>query len=148
VGLDQSGREVCSNVRTTAGPAHHIVLTVEPPLTKPNGETFKVTANGSDTTIVTAQIVDADGVWCPTADNNIRFSVSGPGNYRGSYNFYLTPGKPLGYHAPGDPELQAEGGLMRVAIRSMFEPGEVQVQAESDGLASGTASFKVEPFTV
>jgi beta-galactosidase len=147
VGLDDLGNKLCSDIRRTAGPAHHIVLTVEPPLTKPSGETFKLMANGSDAAIITAQIVDSRGVWCPTADNNIRFTVSGPGNYRGSYNFYITPDKPLNYHAPGDPELQAEGGLMRVAVRSKFEPGEVQVKAESDGLGSGDASFTVEPLT-
>jgi hypothetical protein len=36
---------------------------------------------------------------------------------------------------------------MRVAVRSKFEPGEVQVKAESDGLGSGDASFTVEPLT-
>ena len=145
VGLDDAGRAVCTDLRTTAGAPHHLVLTVEPPTTKPSGETFRITANGSDAVLVTAQVVDANGVWCPLADNNIRFTVTGAGTYRGSANFYVTPDKPLTYHAPGDPELQAEGGLMRVAIRAGFAPGAVQVKAEADGLESGLASFAVGP---
>jgi beta-galactosidase len=145
VGMDAAGQPVCTDLRTTAGAPHRIVLTVEPPTTKPSGETFKIVANGSDAVLVTAQIVDANGVWCPLADNTIRFTVNGAGTYRGSANFYVTPDKPITYHAPGDPELQAEGGLMRVAIRAGFAPGPVQVKAEADALESGLASFAVEP---
>ena len=145
VGLDDAGRAVCTDLRTTAGAPHHLVLTVEPPTTKPSGETFRITANGSDAVLVTTQVVDAKGVWCPLADNNIRFSVTGAGTYRGSANFYVTPDKPLTYHAPGDPELQAEGGRMRIAIRAGFAPGTVQVRAQADGLGSALASFAVGP---
>ena len=143
VGLDSAGRAVCTDLRTTAGAPHHLVVTVEPPTTKPSGETLRITANGSDTVLVTAQVVDANGVWCPLADHNIRFTVTGAGTYRGSANFYVTPDKPLTYHAPGDPELQAEGGRMRVAVRAGFAPGTVQVKAQADGLGSALASFAV-----
>ena len=51
-----------------------------------------------------------------------------PPRYEYSYNFYVTEGKPLSYHAPGDPELQAEGGLMRVAVRTTFTPGPITVR--------------------
>jgi hypothetical protein len=142
LGLDASGKPVCSDERRTAGTPQRIILTVEPSLVKPDGKRFHIIANGSDAAIVTATIVDARGNWCPDADNNISFSVSGPGNYRGSYNFYVTPGKPITYHSPGDHELQAEGGLMRVAIRSTFTPGTVHVTAQAHGLDAGTASFR------
>ena len=148
VGLDAAGRAVCTDLRTTAGAPHHLVLTVEPPTTKPSGETFRITANGSDAVLVTAQVVDAKGVWCPLADHNLRFTVTGAGTYRGSANFYVTPDKPLTYHAPGDAELQAEGGRMRVAIRAGFAPGTVQVKAAADGLGSALASFAVGPVEV
>jgi beta-galactosidase len=145
VGLDETGHAVCSDTRQTSGPAQRILLRAEPRLTKPSGEKFKLTANGSDCAIVTACIVDAQNNWCPLADNNIRFKVEGPAQYRGSYNFYVTPGKPIGYHSPGDAELQAEGGLMRVAIRSTFAPGTVRVTAEADGLGEGIAAFGILP---
>jgi hypothetical protein len=145
VGQDDRGRPVCASVRETAGAPHHLVLRIEPPATHPGGVVFPVRANGSDATIVTATVVDRNGRWCPLADNRLTFMVSGAADYRGSYNFYFTPDKPLGYHAPGDHELAAEGGLMRVAIRSTFSPGKVTVTATSPGLGSGRVFFRVQP---
>ncbi|MDE6326850.1 MAG: hypothetical protein K2M02_11815, partial [Duncaniella sp.] len=58
------------------------------------------------------------------------------------YNFYVTDGKDMGYHAPGDPELQAEGGLIRAAVRTTFTPGPVTVTVTSPGLKPGTATVR------
>jgi beta-galactosidase len=144
-GLDASGTVVCSDERKTAGAPHHIVLTVEPPLVKPNGETFKILANATDAAFILATVVDANGIWCPTASNIVHFSVSGEGDYRGGSDQYVTAGQPLGYHSPLDPELSAEGGMCKVAVRSTFTPGTVTVTATSSGLVQGSASYTVYP---
>ncbi len=144
-GLDASGNVVCFDERTTAGAPAKIVLSVEPPLVKPDGDTFQITANGSDAAFILAKVVDANGIWCPTASNPVTFSVSALGNYRGGSDQYVTSGKPIDYHSPLDPELSAEGGMCKVAVRSMFTPGTVTVTAASAGLTSGTASFTVYP---
>ncbi|MGP8271276.1 MAG: glycoside hydrolase family 2 protein [Terracidiphilus sp.] len=141
VGRDQMGNSLCADRRQTAGAPHRIRLYVEPNLVKPDGDRFHVRANGTDVALITATIVDANGFWCPLAAHNLRFSVAGPGSYRGSYNFYVSPGKPASYHSPDDHELQAEGGLMRIAVRSTFESGLVRVTAAAAGLQSGTTSF-------
>ena len=145
VGLDENKKPVCSEEIHSAGEPYAVELTVEKPVVKPNGETFKLRANASDAVIVTARVVDKDGHWCPLADNLLKFEVEGEGVYKGSYNFYVTEGKDLNYHTPGDQELQAEGGLMRVAVRSTFKPGKMKIKASSPGLVSGEAvanSFK------
>lgn len=144
-GLDESGKRVCADVRQTAGAPARVILTAEPRLTRPSGEKFKVIANGTDVAILTACVVDARGIWCPLADQKLRFKVRGAGIYRGSYNFYVTPGQPIGYHSPGDAELQAEGGLMRIAVRSTFQAGRVDVTVEAPGLAGSAAAFVTEP---
>jgi len=141
VGLDADGKPICSDARHTAGIPHAIALRVEPRLLKPDGNRSTVAANGTDVALVTATIVDAKGLWCPLADMNLHFSVNGQGLYRGSYNFYVDPEQLATYHAPGDPELQAEGGLMRVAIRSTFVPGDVRVTATAPGLKPGAATY-------
>jgi beta-galactosidase len=145
VGMDKEGKEVCSDQRITSGTPYQIMLSVEPELTRPDDSEFKLSANGSDAAIITAKIADKDGIWCPDAANDIVFEVSGEGNYRGSYDFYLDKSKPLDYNSPGNKQLQAEGGLMRVAIRSTFKPGNVVVNAVSKGLLSGTTSFTTYP---
>ena len=115
-------------------------MEIEEPTPKPDGERFELKANASDAFIATVRVVDKDGHWCPFADNQLKFEVEGEGVYKGSYNFYVTEGKPLEYHAPGDTELQAEGGLMRVAVRTTFNPGKITVKVSSGGLRSGEAS--------
>jgi len=45
------------------------------------------------------------------------------------------------FHAPGDPELNFEGGLTKIALRSTFTPGTVTVTATAPGLASGSVQL-------
>jgi beta-galactosidase len=143
-GLDSAGNIVCFDEKKTAGAPDHIVLVVDPPVVKPNGETFNITANGTDAAFVLAKVVDASGNLCPTAGDNITFGVSGPANYRGGSDQFVKGGG-LGYHAPLDPELSAEGGMCKVAIRSTFTAGTVTVTAKSGSLGQGQASFTVHP---
>ncbi len=146
-GLDANGNVVCTDQKVTAGNPDHIVLSVEPPLVKPDGSTFLIEANGSDAAFVLATVVDANGNWCPTDSHFITFSVSGPGSYRGGSDEFVTTGQPLTYHSPMDPELSAEGGMCKVAVRSTFTPGIVTVNAASPGLGAGSATFTVYPYS-
>jgi beta-galactosidase len=72
----------------------------------------------------------------------LTFTVDGEASYKGSYNFYVTPGKDLSYHSPGDTELQAEGGLMRVVARTTFTPGDIRVTVTSPGLQPGSCTLR------
>jgi hypothetical protein len=144
-GLDAGGKVVCSDEKVTAGDPHHIELTVDPRLVKPDGSVFNITANGTDCATILAKVVDQNGVWCPTASNLITFSVGGPCEYRGGTDAFVTAGKGYGYHAPLDPELMAEGGMCKVAVRSTFATGTVTVKATSPGLGDGNATYTVSP---
>jgi hypothetical protein len=148
-GLDAGGNVVCTDQKVTAGSPHHIVLTVEPPLVRPDGRVFRIMANGSDAAFILATVVDAAGNWCPTDSHFIKFKVTGPGSYRGGSDQFVTTGMPLTYHSPMDSELAAEGGMCKVAVRSTFTTGTVTVTAtaSSGDLASGTASYNVYPFS-
>ncbi len=156
--LNAAGSVVASDSRTTAGTESKIVLTVVPELTKPNGTAFQVTANGSDAAFVTATIEDANGNWEPLASDLVTFSVNGPATYQGGTQQYVSTntdaystatssyigGVPDAfYHSPGDPELQVEGGMTRIALRSQFTPGTVTVTATAPGLTSGSVSFPI-----
>ncbi len=139
-GLDAGGNVVCTDSEITAGNADHIQLTVLPPIVRPDdGTTFQIQANGTDAALILAKIVDAQNNWIPTASNNVTFAVSGPGYYCGGAD-NNTSGGGAYHHAPFDPELTAEGGMCKIAVRSTFTPGTVGVTATSGGL-SGTASF-------
>lgn len=143
--LDANKQVAASDKLVTAGPANRILLTVDPRLVKPNGEVFALTANGTDAAIITAQVVDANNVLVPDASQTLTFAVSGPGTYRGGADHYVTDSQPLTYHAPGDVNLIAEGGMTKIAVKTQFTPGTVTVTATSPGLGSATTSFTVEP---
>ena len=162
--LDGNGNPVAgaSDTRTTAGAEAKIVLSVVPNLTKPDGSSFQWTANGSDAAFVVAQVQDANGNLVPTAADNVTFSVTGPATYMGgtqqlvadpSWTSYyqdaysqahstVIQGVPYAFfHSPGDPELNFEGGLQKIALRSTFVPGTVTVTATAPGLESGSVTL-------
>ena len=162
--LDTSGNVVPSatDTRTTAGSEYKIVLTAVPELVRPDGSSFQWTSNGSDAAFVVAQVVDAQGNVVPTAADNVTFSVSGPATYMGGTQQYVADpywktyyqdafsqananvisGVPYAFfHAPGDPELNFEGGLTKIALRSTITPGTVTVTASAPGLVSGSVQL-------
>jgi hypothetical protein len=147
--IDAGGQLVSSahDQRVTAGAPDHVVLTVTPPVVRPDGTSFQVQANGTDAAFILATVVDAQGNWVPTAGNPITFAVSGPGTYRGGSDQLVTAGKPQTYHAPGDPELNAEGGMCKVAVKAQFTPGTVTVTATAAGLKPASTTFTVYPVT-
>jgi hypothetical protein len=147
--IDASGQLVSGayDQRVTAGAPDHVVLAVTPPVVRPDGTSFQVQANGTDAAFILATVVDAQGNWVPTANGPITFAVSGPGTYRGGADQLVTAGQPQAYHSPGDPELNAEGGMCKVAVRAQFTPGTVTVNASSAGLKPASATFTVYPVT-
>jgi len=144
-GLDSTGRVVCTDRKVTAGAPDSIALTVDPRLVKPDGSVFNITANGTDCATLLAKVVDANGNLCPTATNEVTFAVSGPCQYRGGADAFVTAGQAVGYHSPLDPKLSAEGGMCHIAVRSTFTAGNVTVTATAAGLKSGSASYTVVP---
>ena len=162
--IDINGNVVpgVTDTRTTAGPEYKIVLTAVPEVTKPDGTSFQWTSNGSDAAFVTAAVEDAQGNLVHTAADNVTFTVSGPASYMGGSEQYVADpswtnyfqdafsqansnviqGVPYAFfHAPGDPELNFEGGLTKIALRSTFTPGTVTVTASAPGLVSGSVQL-------
>jgi beta-galactosidase len=148
-GLDKSGNVVCSEEKKTAGPADHVALSVEPPLVRPDGGKYEIRANGTDAAFILAKVVDSAGNWCPLDSHTIVFSVSGSGNYRGGSDQMVYKDKPKTYHAPIDSELRMEGGMCKIAVRSVFTHGPVTVSSVCAGLPhpAATTTFTVYPVT-
>ncbi|KDR40934.1 beta-1,3-glucanase family protein [Caballeronia glathei] len=143
--LNDNLQVAATDTLVTAGPADHLVLTLDPQLVKPDGDQFQLTANGTDAATLTAKVVDANGNLVPDASQTLTFSVSGPGTYRGGSDHYVDDTQPQGYHAPSDPQLSAEGGMTKVAVRTQFTTGTVKVTVTSANLGSASASFNVVP---
>ncbi|SFW60350.1 beta-1,3-glucanase family protein [Luteibacter sp. UNCMF366Tsu5.1] len=163
VRTDANGNPVADTL-TTAGPAHHIELEVvntADPIVKPDGTAFRITANGSDAAFIVAKVVDAQGVVVPDAAQKVTFDVDSGASlvtYNGGTQQYVdysdgeTPDPNGGiaephhyYHSPGSHELQFEGGLQKIALRTKFDTGTVTVSASAAGLLPGHVSFTISP---
>lgn len=143
-GLNSNKEICCIDTIYSSDEPYALTLELEPLLIKPDGSYFRRTANGSNVAIITAKVVDRKGHLCSRANIPLKFEVKGEGVYCGSADFYITEGKPVYYHSPGDKELQAEGGLMRIAIKSTFNPGKVIVTVNSNELKTGKCQFSFD----
>lgn len=131
VAFDPLGNPVTSQEKHTAGKPDRLKLT---PITGPGG----LRADGADVVLFDVEAVDSHGARCPTVENRVDFSVSGPGIWRGGYN----SGK---IKSTNHEYLDLECGINRVAIRSTLRPGTLTLTAKSDGLEAASASVDARP---
>ncbi|NII04888.1 beta-1,3-glucanase family protein [Luteibacter anthropi] len=161
--VQDANNQPVEDVLNTAGKPDHILLTVVPDvaLTKPDGSSFAVTANGSDAAFIEARVLDANNVLVPVeGDVNVTFTVTSGDSlvtYQGgtqqlvdwsagsTTNFDGSQEPIHGYHSPGDHELKFEGGLQKIALRTKFTPGQVTVTATATGMTAGSATFQISP---
>jgi beta-galactosidase len=134
VGYDAAGKQLCEDIKKTAGEPVAIRLTSH---TGPQG--FK--ADGADLALVDVEIVDAQGNRCPTALNLINFALTGPAEWRGGIaqgldNSILSKSLPV------------EGGINRISIRSTMQAGKSTLTATAEGLKPATIELTSKPIQV
>jgi beta-galactosidase len=125
------GKEVCRHELGTVGSAKRIKLT---PIVGPAG----LQADGADVALIDVEVVDEQGLRCPTDDAKIDFTVKGPAIWRGGYNSGKT-------NSTNNLYLNTECGINRVAIRSTLKSGTVTVTATRTGLEAGTVEIEARP---
>ena len=130
---ENDGRKVAAEELTTAGPAVRLKLT---PIVGPEG----MLADGQDVALFDVEAVDAKGQRCPTDDDRVDFTVTGPGIWRGGYNSGKT-------NSTNNFYLNTECGINRVAVRSTFSAGTIIVTASRSGLKSAQAEVHVKAVT-
>lgn len=102
---------------------------------KPHGLALKadrssIAANGRDLSFITVKVVDEDGLVVPDADNEITFSIEGPGEIVATDN-----GNPADMVAFPSNTRKAFSGLALVIVKgNPEESGELKLKAESKGL--------------
>ena len=124
----QGSRQVASDERRTAGAAARVTLV-------PDRKTIR--ADGDDLCFITVRIEDHAGTLCPSADNLVRFGVSGAGVIQAVDNGNPATVEP--FHAD---YRKAFSGLALLIVRSIpGESGRVRVTATSDGLMPAMAEI-------
>lgn len=127
----RDGKEVKRTSIRTAGAPYAVRLT-------PDRSVIK--AAGKDLSYVTAEIVDRDGNVCPTADNGIEFIVTGPGRNVGVDN-----GSQTSIERFKADHRNAFNGKALVIIESTGTPGDITVQAVSQGIQSAQTHLQSIP---
>lgn len=134
IGYASDGKKLCETKLQTAGKPAALRLSAR---TAPNG--FR--ADGADLALVEVEVVDANGLRCPTALNLVDFKLDGPAEWRGGLaqgpgNFILAKSLPV------------ECGVNRVLVRSSTTAGKILVTASAAGLKSSAIELVSQPVAV
>jgi len=123
VAFDKQGDKAAEKEIHTAGEPYQIILQPEVSVIK---------ANGEDLAYVTVSVVDKNGNPCPTATNQLKFSVKGKGTYRAACNGDATSLEM--FHLP---TMKLFSGKLVVLVQSTNETGEITLMVTGKGLKKG-----------
>ena len=115
----RGGKVVLTEKRETTGRTVAIRLTAD---------RTTINADGQDIALLTVEALDKQGRPVPTADNLIRFNISGEGALIGVGN-----GDPNCQESDTGPTRSLFNGLAQVILQSTKRPGEIHIEAVKEG---------------
>jgi beta-galactosidase len=118
------GKEVLVKEVKTAGVSAKLVVTAD---------RSSISADGNDLSFVTIDVVDANGVIVPSADNLLKFQIEGSGTIVGVDN-----GDPVSHESFKAPFRKAFHGKCLAVVQSGDQPGIIKLTATSEGLPATT----------
>lgn len=124
VAYDKNGNAAEEKEIHTAGKPHRIVL---------KADRNRIQADGKDLSFINVSVVDRNGNPCPTADNQIRFSVRGAGTYKAAAN-----GNSASLELFHLPEMKLFNGQLTAIVQSNKTPGIIFLKASARGLKEAT----------
>ncbi|MBP6182122.1 DUF4982 domain-containing protein [Flavobacterium sp.] len=127
VAFDKQGKAVAEEEIHTAEKPYQLKLEVD----RTNLE-----ANGEDLAFVTVSVVDKKGNSCPTATQQLNFSVTGKGTYRAACNGDATSLEQ--FHLP---TMKLFSGKLVVLVQSTSEAGKIELTVTGKGLKRGKLAF-------
>jgi len=130
VAFDDSGNPIAEQEVHTAGKPHHLKLETDRDV---------ISADGKDLSYVTVSVVDKDGNLCPTATDQLNFTVTGAGKFKAVCNGDATSLEL--FHLP---TMKAFGGKLVVTVQSLEEAGEITLEVKGKGLKTGKMALRSE----
>ncbi|WP_372772759.1 glycoside hydrolase family 2 TIM barrel-domain containing protein [Mangrovibacterium sp.] len=127
-------------VATTNGKivAEDVVVTAsEPAKIEIVADKKTLRADGESCVHLEVNVMDKDGNFVPNASNLIEFKISGPAN-----NIGVDNGDPLDLTSTKLNQRKAFNGKCLMILQSQLEPGEIRVEAVSDGLESSEIKLR------
>ncbi|WP_231559999.1 DUF4982 domain-containing protein [Flavobacterium gilvum] len=128
VALDKDGKAVAEEEIHTAENPYQIKL---------EADRTTLEANGEDLSFVTVSVVDKNGNLCPTATQQLNFSVNGKGIYRAACNGDATSLEQ--FHLP---TMKLFSGKLVVLVQSTTEAGAIELSVTGKGLKSAKIALQ------
>jgi beta-galactosidase len=114
----KNGKVAATNiVETTGVPAKLILQT----------DRKSISADGEDVAVINVSAVDAQGRFVPTADNLVKFQISG------AKIIGVGNGDPSCHESDKGSERSLFNGLAQVIVQSSKDPGTIKLSAKADG---------------
>lgn len=126
----KDGQQVLSKEIRTAGEPASIRLTAD---------RTSLAADGKDLSFITAEVLDANGIPVPIADNLIDFTLVGNGIIVGTDN-----GDATDSHSLKKPQRKLFSGKAIAVVQSQKKKGRVVLTAQSSGLKSASIEVDVK----
>jgi beta-galactosidase len=123
-----AGKEVLVQEVKTAGAPAKLVVTAD---------RSSITADGTDLSFLTVDVVDANGTIVPGADNLVKFQVEGSGAIVGVDN-----GDPISHDSFKVPQRKAFHGKCLVVVQSGEKAGIIKLTASAEGIPAVTVEIK------
>ena len=138
----KNGRRIAHDTVKTTGEAAAVHLAVD----ERAGADKELRADKEDIKLVTIYTRDRNGLHVPTATNEIRLKISGPGKIIGVGNGDPTSLEADRYDTGWRRKLFS--GLAQVIIQSTDEPGKIRLEADAEGLAPAVLIIQSHPAQV
>ena len=127
----KGGTVVATDTVKTAGAASALTA---------KADRASITADGRDLSYVEVDIVDAQGVVVPQANNSVSFTISGPGTLVG-----LDAGDSTNHDSYKGTSHAAFSGKLMAIVQSTTTPGTITLKATSGSLTGSSVDIKSAP---
>ena len=121
------GRQIMIQEVKTAGVSARLLVTADRSMIK---------ADGNDLSFVTVDVVDANGIIVPNAENLVNFQLDGPGLIAGVDN-----GNPVSHELFKTSQRKAFHGKCLVVVQSGEKAGLIRLRATSEGLSEANVDI-------
>jgi beta-galactosidase len=128
VAYEKDGKPAAEQQVVTAGKPYKLVL--EP-------DRSSLQADGQDIAFVTVSAVDKNGNFCPLANDQLTFKVTGAGSYRAACNGDATSLEP--FHLP---TMKLFNGKLVVLVQASTKAGDIQLTIKGEKLKEGSINLR------
>ena len=134
----KDGKVVLTAKRETTGAPASLRLSADRP---------EIAADGEDVSVITVEVLDAQGRVVPVAMHEVSFMLTGPGRIIGVGNGDPSCHESDRPSSPTEAKRSAFNGLCAVIVQALKQPGEIKLQGSASGLESASVAIQGESAT-